>query len=241
MADIFEEVEESIRQDRLTILWKKYGILAYLGAGLLLGGVALKEYLDQSAVEQINGAALTLEAALDDLEAGDYQVSGDSLSRLANSDARVSPVAAHFLAQVRLDGNGDAAAAADVLAAAAAESSSGPAEKLALLKSAYLVADTSSKAELEARLAPIRSEGTAFSALAIELIAAKALEEGDMEFARTEFNYLRLASNVPAGVSKRAAQALATMPPAPIDPLLQTDPLQPETVAEPAPTEETGE
>ena len=41
MADIFEEVEEGLRQDKAAQLWKKYGIFAYIAAGLLIGGVSL--------------------------------------------------------------------------------------------------------------------------------------------------------------------------------------------------------
>ncbi|MBR9835825.1 MAG: hypothetical protein GYB42_11735 [Alphaproteobacteria bacterium] len=239
MADIFEEVEEGIRQDRLQMLWKRYGILAYVGAGLLLGGVGLNEYLKSRAVEEINGAALTLEAALDDLDKGEYQMSGDALAQLASSDARLAPIAAHFLAQVRFEGNGDATAAAEVLAQSA-EGKLGPEQKLALLKAAYLVANESTRSDLEARLAPLRQDESAFGALAIELIAAKAMEEGDAEFARTEFSYLRVAPNVPDGVAKRAQRALASLPPVSSDPLMQTDPLTTPD-GESTPEEETGE
>ena len=52
-----------------------------------------------------------------------------------------------------------------------------------------------------------------FAALATELVAAKALQDGDIEFARREFNFLRLAQNAPPGVVTRAQQALAALPP----------------------------
>ena len=45
MADIFEEVEEGLRQEKLTVAWKKYGIFAYLAVALIIGGVGLNEYL----------------------------------------------------------------------------------------------------------------------------------------------------------------------------------------------------
>ncbi len=243
MADIFEEVEDSLRQDKLTVAWKKYGFFAYLAAALLIGGVALSQYLQSQAKEKITADTIVLEAALSDLDASEYQASGDALAELTASDARLAPIAAHYLAKVRLDGNGDALAAADVLTVAAA-SSEGPAAKLALLKSAYLMADTMTRTELEAKLSDLRRDEaafTAFDALALELIAAKALEEGDVEFARTEFNYLRLAPNVPSGVATRASRALATLPPLSADELNVVDPLETEPEAEPAPAEETGE
>ncbi len=234
MADIFEEVEEGLAQDKWSERWRKYGVFAYLAAALIIGGVALQQYLIVKNQEQIAAKTTILEGALESLDAGNYEASGATLTELAGSDARLAPVAAHYLAQVRLEGNGDAAAAASVLTDAS-EASQSATGKLALLKSAYLVADDMSRSDLEAKLAPLREEETAFGAMALELIAAKALAEGDVEFARSEFTYLRLAPNVPTGVAQRADRALAALPPLSID---EIDPLD---VPDETPAEETSE
>ncbi|MEM7458783.1 MAG: hypothetical protein AAF331_04900 [Pseudomonadota bacterium] len=212
MADIFEEVEEGLRQDRATGLWKKYGVLAYIGAALLIGGVALNEYLKVQADQTIESNALKLESALNEVEARNYEEAAAQLSAIVGDDIAPSKVAAHYLAGVRLDGNGDVLAAADVLASAVGAAED-PTEKLALIKSAYLKADSSSRSELEGLLAPLAEDDGPFGALAKELIAAKALQDGDVEFARREFSFLRLAQNVPPGVVTRATQALDALPP----------------------------
>lgn len=216
MADIFEEVEEGIRQDRLTTLWKKYGILAYIGAAALLGGVALNEYLKTSKANALEKDTLAYEAALDALDAGEYDTAAAGFQALIDSDAQAASASAHMLAQVRLVGNGDADAAAAALNKVV-DSGDAPTAKLALLKSAYLKADTTTRAELETMLADIRKDDSAFGALAVELIASKAIQEGDFEYARTEFTYLGLAPNAPSGVLRRAEQALATLPPRPVE------------------------
>ncbi|MEL6825621.1 MAG: hypothetical protein AAFN91_05175 [Pseudomonadota bacterium] len=212
MADIFEEVEEGLRQDRVSGLWKKYGVFAYIAAALLIGGVALNEYLKAQAIETTKSNALRLESALNEVEARNYEAAAAQLVAIIGDDIAPAKVAAHYLAGVRLDGNGDALAAADVLgdAVGAAED---PTEKLALIKSAYLKADTSTRSELEGLLAPLAQDDGPFGALAKELIAAKALQDGDIEFARREFSFLRLAQNVPPGVVTRATQALEALPP----------------------------
>lgn len=233
MADIFEEVEEGIRQDRLTILWKKYGILAYIGAAALLGGVALNEYLKTSKANALEKDTLAYEAALDALDAGDYDTAAAGFQALIDSDAQAAPASAHMLAQVRLVGNGDADAAAAALNNVA-NFGDAPTAKLALLKSAYLKADTATRAELETMLADIRKDDSAFGALAVELIASKAMQEGDFEYARTEFTYLGLAPNAPSGVLRRAEQALATLPPRPVEATVPA-----ETEAAPTETEDT--
>ncbi len=212
MADIFEEVEEGLRQDRLTVLWKRYGILAYLAGALVIGGVALNEYLKVQSEQTIERNASRLEAALTEVDARNYETAATQLTTLVGEDIAPSTIAAHYLAGVRLDGNGDAAAAADVLQGVVGDAED-PSEKLALIKAAYLKADTMSREELAGFLVSLSEDDGPFGALASELIAAKALQEGDIEFARREFNFLRLAQNVPPGVMRRAEQALETLPP----------------------------
>ncbi|MEL6860076.1 MAG: hypothetical protein AAFO74_16960 [Pseudomonadota bacterium] len=212
MADIFEEVEEGLRQERMTGLWKRYGIFAYIGAALLIGGVALNEYMQIQAKQTTSENAGRLEAALEDVEARNYEAAATQLDSIIADGITPANISAHYLAGVRLDGNGDAAAAAAVLKSAVGEAVD-PTEKLALIKAAYLQADDLSRAELEALVAPLAASEGPFAALAKELIAAKALQDGDVAFARREFNFLRLAQNVPPGVLTRAEQALAALPP----------------------------
>jgi len=205
LADIFEEVEEGLRQDRFSGVWKKYGVFAYIGAALLIGGVALNEYLNNQAIQTTAQNATRLEAALNEVETRNYEEAGTQLSSIIADDITPSKIAAHY-------------PAADVLEGIVGEATD-PTEKLALIKAAYLKADTLTRTELEATLAPLSQDDGPFGALAKELIAAKALQDGDIEFARREFSFLRLAQNVPPGVVTRATQALEAMP----------------TVSEPAP------
>lgn len=231
MADIFEEVEEGLRQDRLTVLWKRYGILAYLGGALLIGGVALNEYLQARSVQITEDNAARLEAALTEVDARNYENAASQLTGIVDDEIAPSAVAAHYLAGVRLDGNGDAIAAAGVLEGVVGEAED-PTQKLALIKAAYLKADAMTREELAGFLSPLADDDGPFGALASELIAAKALQEGDIEFARREFNFLRLAQNVPPGVMRRAEQALETLPPVsvdvdtPIDNAIDPDPVE---------------
>lgn len=238
MADIFEEVEEGLRQDRLTGLWKKYGIIAYIVAALLIGGVAYNEYRQIQSANIVEENASRLEAALAEVDARNYESAATQLTELIEDGIAPSKVAAHYLAGVKLDGNGDAAAAADVLSASVSDLED-PTEKLALIKAAYLEADTLSRSELEGILSPLTSGDGPFAALASELVAAKALQDGDIEFARREFNFLRLAQNAPPGVVTRAQQALAALPPISVE--VETTPVdEAEVPTEPA-TEETTE
>ncbi|MEM1389890.1 MAG: hypothetical protein AAGG45_02325 [Pseudomonadota bacterium] len=212
MADIFDEVEEGLQQDRITALWRKYGWLAWLAGLGLIGGVALNEYLSFQKSQTITANAAQFEAGLDELLTQDYLAAGETMSALVDADASVSPAAAQYLAQVRLDGNGDAVAARETLLSSIEGDADTAVEKLALIKAAYLQADEMTRAELQAFLGDLPDEPSAFGALALELVAAKAMEEGDFAYARSEFNLIRVSANVPPGVARRASQALAAMP-----------------------------
>lgn len=230
MADIFEEVEEGIRQDKWAERWSKYGIFAYLLAALIIGGTALNEYLQYSRAASLNSNTLVLETGISALESDQYADASEAFDELLGEEARAANIAGHWLAQVRIEGNGDTAAAADVLSNLSGDVSS-PTQKLALIKAAYLRADTLSRSELATLVAPLRADETsAFNALAIELLAAKAISEGDFAYARDELTFLRVAANVPPGTQDRAQKALASLPP--IAPITDPEALPVEDVTE---------
>jgi len=210
LADIFEEVEEGLRQDKAARLWKKYGVFAYIAAGLLIGGGALNEYLDSQRSQDLEAQSIAFEQADRALADQDYQTATTGFDTLATSDDEIAPLAANFLAQTRLAGNADRDAAIAALELAA--NSETPIGKLSLMKAAYLRSQTASRAELETYLGTLPEEESEFGALALELIASKAAQEGDTEYARQVFNELRFLANVPEGVTQRAVRALAALP-----------------------------
>ena len=211
MADIFEEVEEAHRKDRVDELWQKFGWLVWLGAALIIIGVAISEYTGFQRAQQQEAQGAALEAAIEALDAAEYAVADAGFQDLTDARTPLSPLAGHYLAQVRLVGQGDRARAFEALTSAAA-SGDDPFADLARLKAAYLTADETSLGDLETALAPLTEQETALGALAQELVAAKAFAEGDYERARRDFNYLRFAPNAPPGLAQRAEIALSAIP-----------------------------
>ncbi len=210
MSDFLEEVDEGMRQDRATLLWKRFGPLVWLAGILLVSFVAWREYTASVAAKAQLANVQRFEEARDALAGGEYGASSATLSELAGSDAVIAPLAAHLLARARYEGEGDAAAAIAALEAAGSEGE--PFRRLAILKAAYLKADTLDLAELEAALGPLLEDEGALGALALELLAARAYATGNFERAREEFSYLRFAANAPQGVVQRAELALSVIP-----------------------------
>lgn len=212
MSDVFEEVEESLRQDKASLWWQKYGIFVWiLGIGIV-GAVAYFEWASVQKDKRIAEHAIAFEQARTDLANGDYASAETGFSELVARETEIAPLAAQLLAKTQYEGNGDIDSAAATLKASSDNGADGPVERLALLKSAYLTSDDMSLAELETYLGDLVGRPTAIGVLATELIAAKAFSEGDFQRAREEFSYLQLAANSPPGVVQRAEVALTVIP-----------------------------
>lgn len=247
MSDIFEEVDEEVRKDRFSELWKKYGIFAWLAMAAIVAATGINEYMKYSNQKAAAARVLELEDAVETLQKSDYAAAETQLSALAGAKTKAAPLAANLLAQVRLEGAGDAEGAAQALLEAASDTGA-PYEKLALLKVAYLRADTVSLEELKTLLGALNNDEGPIGTMARELLAAKTYAEGDIAGARTQFNRLKFEPNAPQGVTRRAELALAAMPrtadPAPAEPtdtdaVTDTPVTAPETAQET--TEETGQ
>ena len=234
MSDIFDEVDESLRQDKMEGLWTRYRPFIYGAAALLIGAVAPNEFVLRPQAEQARAErALAFENALTLLEEDNYVEAEAAFRELAEGSGKIAPLAAQYLAQTQYEGGGDANGATRT-----------PYERLSILKTAYFSVDTQSMADLEATLGSLVEDEGPLGALARELIAAKAFESGDIARARTEFNRLRFDAAAPEGVKRRAEIALAAIPPAPAEEAAASDtetPVEGEAPAETADIEETGQ
>ena len=126
-------------------------------------------------------------------------------------------------------------AAVEAHLATAAAADKGVMGDLAVLKLAYAKADAATLAELETLLKPLLDSTGQSTALARELIGAKALAEGNVDRARSEFEALALDLEAPRGVQARVQQALATLPARKIDLDAPTVPAPAAPAATPAP------
>lgn len=234
MSDIFNEVDEGLRQDKMETWWSNNGRYVYAAIALIVGGVAVNEFAIKPMTEKgIAERAQMLETGMVALEEDRFDEAEANFSELAAGKSKLAPIAANMLAETRLE-QGNIDGAAQALAAAGA-ADGGPYARLALLKTAYAKADSLSLSELESVLGSLPSEEGPTGALARELLAAKAWDEGDNARARTEFNRLRLDPNAPEGLRQRAELAMAAIPKA------SADEAETETPTEPAETDTSAE
>lgn len=230
MTDVFKEVDQSLREETLASVWKRWQWFVYVGVAAVIIAVVVFEVQRSMRASEIASAAKVYDAAFVAGESGDLATSRTRFTDLTNDTTGFAVLAGHMLAGVEKQLTNDPAAIEAHLRKAAA-SDDGILGDLAILKLAYMKADTATLAELEATLEPLLDRNNPVSHLGSELVAAKALADGDVERARTLFESLGAKLDAPAAMQRRVAQALSTLPPREIN--LDA----PVTVPAPAPAE----
>jgi hypothetical protein len=209
--DAFQEVNQSLREESLARAWKRLAPFVYIAVAAAVIGVAALEFMRWQRNEAISSAARTYDAGFVALEQGDLATARARFAELSNNDTGFAVLAGHMLAGVERDLTNDTAAIEAHLKTAATKDS-GVMGDLAILKLGYLSADTATRAELESSLKPLLDKQGQASLLAKELIAAKALAEGDITFARDTFEVLSVDLNAPLAMRDRVTRALQTLP-----------------------------
>ncbi|MBU6374332.1 MAG: tetratricopeptide repeat protein [Alphaproteobacteria bacterium] len=214
MSDVFEEVEETIRRERLADGIRKYGpIGAAIFAAIVLGILGYEGYKGWTA-RQNGEIAMEMSAGVDLLEKGKL----DEALKAFRDVAAKGPQGYKALARMEEAGvlvaKGDTAGAIAAYEAAAGLAKEPTVRDSAILRAAYLAAEKEPFAAVEARVKPLIDKSSPYAFLARELLAFEAMKAGDAKKAREHFEFLTLALDAPEGVRQRAQSALALLGPA---------------------------
>ena len=212
MTDVFEEVNQSLAQEKALSLWNRTYPFLIVGFVTLLVMVGGWEFWKWQTSQKVEADAKIYDTAYTALQKQDFPGARQAFVQLGGEKDGYGILANHMAAQVEGRMANDPAAIELALNAAAANDQ-GLMGSLATLKLAYAKADKATLAEVEKIVSPVVAKGGYAGALARELVAAKVLESGDIERARTEYQALSLEIEAPQAMKQRAEQALATMPP----------------------------
>ncbi len=211
MADIFQEIEEDLKRERVEVLWKKYGnwvigaAVAVVAVTAGIQGWGSYQKSVQSEKSEVFATAFELS------EAGKTDEAHSKLVSLADKDDGYGTLARFEQARILSD-KGDKAAAVKIWDDIA--ESNPPIQKLkdvASLLSAMHLVEEGDVADVKQRLAKLSVAGAPFRYSAIELQALVALREGDNAAARTFFQQLADDTETPNGIRGRAAQILESL------------------------------
>ena len=208
----YREVDEELRKEQLTNVWKRYGILIAGAALLLLLAIGGYLWWQQRQQEQAGERGERLVAAFDDVQAGRSKAAIPKLDQLAAEDSDGIRAAA-LLTKADLaiqDGNLPAAAAAFKSVADNQEFAE-PYRQLALIRQTTIEFDRIAPAEVLRRLSPLAVAGGPWFGSAGELVAIAHMKQGQAGRAAPIFAALAKDENLPSSIRSRAVQMAGSL------------------------------
>lgn len=204
MADIFHEVDEEVRRERLQKLWERYSIHFIVLAVLVVAGVGGWRGYQWWQDKQAAVAGTKFEAALALSEQGKHAQAEQVFAEIAAKAPAGYSMLARFRAAGELAREKPDAAVKAYDQIAADGSLSQTLRDLANLRAAMLLVDKAPLADLQKRLDPLTEPGRTFRASARELLALSAWQHNDMKTAKQYLDQLEGDAATPAGTRARA-------------------------------------
>jgi hypothetical protein len=212
VVDIFDEVEEELREERMQAMLKQYGGLLFAVALLVIGAVAgwkgwvwYQERRDMAAATSYIQASTLSETAGPEAATPVRAAAIAAFQGVAaNAPGGYRILARLHEAALRAD-SGDLQGASALWDEVAADNSADPLLRgLANLTWCIHHADNGDPALLEGRLKPLAVPGSAWRSLAQEQLALLDLRQGHADAAKTQLQKLAADTAAPAGVRNRA-------------------------------------
>ena len=212
MSDIFREVDEDVRRDRLHKLWKQYGSYVIIACVALVLGTAGRTFWRDYQVKQRLADSARYEQAATLLEEGRETEAINAFAELARDAGGGYAVLGRLREAAARAQAGDLSGAVRAYDALAEDGGADPIYRdLARLLAALLLVDDSPAQEIEHRLEPLLGEASPWQFSARETVAIAVLGEGRREEARERLQALADDLEAPAGVRGRASELLAAM------------------------------
>ncbi len=236
MTDIFHEVEEDLRRERLNKVWARYGTVFLTIAVLAVaatGGFVWWRGQQQASRE----AAAEAFAAADGLAAaGDLDGALKAYSEISAPGGEGYPTLALFREASLLTARNDVQGALAIYDRIANTSPDANLKALAQVRAAMTVADTEDPAVLKNRVTAFMGDDSPWRYEARELTAFAEFRARNEAAAADAYAALAADANAPATLRDRAAKMAAFLRGGAVMPAAESAPVAP-TDAAPAPTE----
>jgi hypothetical protein len=203
VSDIFQEVDEEVRREKLKQLWERHSNLIVALALLVVLGVGGWRGYDWWETKKAAESGSAFEAAVLLAEGGKQSEAQAAFAKLAKEGSSGYRTLARFREAAEL-GRTDPPAAIGAYAALAADSSlDRTLQDLAAVRGGLIMVDTAPLAEITARLEPLTAANRPFRHTARELLALAAWRAGDTAAAKRWFDLIATDAETPAGTRQR--------------------------------------
>jgi len=209
--NIFREIDEELRTDRMRALWRRFAPFVIGGAIAIVALVAINEGWSWYTNSQSAAASEELYSAFDAAEAGDLDAAQDQLDALAADGSGGYPVLAEFRKAALLAEEGDTAAAVAAYDGLANTQSNPRLRELAFLLAANILVDSGTLADVEARIGTLATPDSPMRRVAGELLGLAQYKAGEYAAAQESFETVLNDPLAQSGIRNRMAYYLAQM------------------------------
>ncbi len=187
MSDIFREVDEDVRKEKYSRLWKRFAPFVYGTAALIVlgtGGYRGYEYYVDTQSKQagqifLEGLQLSDDGKHDEAIAAFGQLKGEIGGYPMLADLRIASELAE---------SGKKAEAVELFDAVAIRSGVSELYRgLASVRAAYILLDTGSLEDVKQRVEGLTAAGNAWRLPALEIIGAAEYKAGNLDAAKARF------------------------------------------------------
>jgi hypothetical protein len=210
VSDIFQEVDEALREDRAKEWWRRWGTTLIGAAVLLVVAVAAYNGWNWYQANQRAQAGDAFSAALAQV-ATDKPGAIAALDKIAGQGvAPYAELARLRIARLKAEA-GDKEGAVAAYRAAVQGARDADARELAVLLKAMQEFDAAKPEDLAAELQPLLGKDRPWRPMALELLAAVALKQNDPAKARALLGELRDEEAAGQALRERAGELLSAL------------------------------
>jgi hypothetical protein len=210
-SNVFREVDEEYRQERMLAFWRRYGVFIFAAVLLAAAGAAGVNYMMARAEAQKAAETTAFENLLSGVTAGNEAKSADALIAYAATVRPALATLARLSAAALRQRAGDLDGAAKIYHEVAdGTGASQDLRDLAIVRLGYLAADQAKPEPLIPRLQTLAVDGNPWRYSAREAIALLTERAGQRESAAKMFYDLARDPGAPSDLAGRA-RALADL------------------------------
>ena len=204
MSDIFHEVDEEVRRERLRQIWERYSLLIVGAAVLIVVAIAAWQGYEYWLSKKAAAAGAEFEAAVVLSEQGKHAEAEAAFTKAAADAPGGYRVLSRFRAAAEA-GQIKRADGVKAYEALAADSSLGPLwQDLANVRAGMLLVDTAPLPEMKKRLDPLTGSDRIYRHSARELLALSAWRNKDTAAAKHYLDMMANDPETPPGARSRA-------------------------------------
>ena len=203
MSDIFHEVEEEVRRERLEKIWKQYGDYIVAAAALLILAAAGFRLWNVYEARERAAASVRYQAAQQLLQAGQPRAAAEAFAKLS----KTAPGGYAKLSQLQeadaLQASGNTAAALANYRKLATDSDE-MISSIAKLRAAWIIVEGAPKSEVESLIGGMTADSSPWHQVAREIVAYADYHDGNTKQALAEYRALSKDPKAPGGVRGRS-------------------------------------